>query len=246
MNRNESFVGKSYMDLLASEKFYKVSIATLAIAVCILSVLVATKNVEVVVMPPDYTEPVIVNGQYANQSYSAMHGLAIAAMIGNLNERNADFVSTQLIKLLSPYLQNQIGAVIEAEATILKTRRAEQTFLVENVQYEPKNQLVWVWGRKTLKFQGGGQQTNRFTYEFRIQPNHGSPRITHYDAYKGTPKSKSSDYVVDIKPYLTLELEDIVEHNPVEQPYAEPQSVLSKMNPIASKKNESPVQGEKQ
>ena len=245
MKRANSFVEKSYTDLLATEKFYKITIAALALAVCILAITSSTKSVEVVVMPPDYVEPIVLNGQYANKSYSAMHGLAIASMVGNLNQRNADFVTTQFIKLLSPHLQNAIGPLIEAEASILKTRNAEQMFIVENVQYEPKNKLVWVWGKKTLKFQGGGQQLDRFTYEFRITPKNGSPRITHFDAYKGTPKNKNSDYVVDINPYLTPELKEITESAPTEQAVSQPQSALAELKDI-SKTAEANNTGEKQ
>ena len=206
MTKRESFVQKDFTDLVQTRRGYQLVILSLSLAVGMLSIVVLNKQIEVVVMPPDYYEPVIVNGSYANESYSASHALGIAGMIGNVSEKNAEFVMQSFLKVLSPFLRNQVEATLNAETKILKTRKARQTFLIEDVMFEPKNNIIWVWGQKTLTFAGGGNHSERFTYEFRIEPKNGSPRVTHFDAYPGIPKSKDSKYTVEMQPYLTREL----------------------------------------
>lgn len=202
----ESFVGKSYIDLVNTKRGYQIAILSLSIAVGVLSITAMNKQVEVIVMPPDYYEPVIVNGNYANESYAASHAVGIAGMIANVSERNADFVMQSFLKVLSPYLRNQVEATLTAETKILKTRKARQSFLIEDVMYDGKNNIVWVWGEKSLTFAGGGNHSERFTYEFRIEPKNGSPRVTHFDAYPGIPRAKDSKYKVEMLPYLSREL----------------------------------------
>jgi conjugal transfer pilus assembly protein TraE len=203
---DQSFVGKSYSDIVQTKKGYQIAVLSLSLAVGLLSILVMNKNVEVIVMPPDYYEAITVNGDYANEAYAASHAMGIAGMIGNVSERNVEFVTETFLKVLSPYLRSQVEAALNAEAQILKTRRARQTFMIEDVMYEPRNNIVWVWGQKTLTFAGGGTHSERFTYEFRIQPKHGAPRVSHFDAYTGAPNAKDTEYTVDMLPYLSREL----------------------------------------
>jgi conjugal transfer pilus assembly protein TraE len=206
MSSSKSFVNESYTDLINTRRGYQLAILSLSLAVGLLGIMAFNKQVEVVVMPPDYWEPVVVNGSYANQSYAASHAVGIAAMIGNISEKNADFVINNFLKILSPYLRNQIEATLNAEVKILKTRKARQTFLIEDVLYEPRNHVIWVWGQKSLTFAGGGNHSERFTYEFRIEPKNGAPRVSHFDAYPGIPRTKDEKYTVEMKPYLSQEL----------------------------------------
>lgn len=206
MSSSKSFVNESYTDLINTRRGYQLAILSLSLAVGLLGIMAFNKQVEVVVMPPDYWEPVVVNGSYANQSYAASHAVGIAAMIGNISEKNADFVINNFLKVLSPYLRSQIEATLNAEVKILKTRKARQTFLIEDVLYEPRNNVIWVWGQKSLTFAGGGNHSERFTYEFRIEPKNGAPRVSHFDAYPGIPRKKDEKYTVEMKPYLSQEL----------------------------------------
>lgn len=208
---SKSFVNESYTDLVNTRRGYQIAILSLSLSVGILCLMAFNKQVEVVVMPPDYYEPVVVNGSYANKSYAASHALGIAAMLGNVSERNADFVMANFLKVLSPYLRSQIESSLNAEVKILKTRKARQTFLIDDVMYEPRNNIIWVWGQKTLTFAGGGNHSERYTYEFRIEPKNGSPRVSHFDAYPGIPRAKDSKYTVEMLPYLSRELKLVQE-----------------------------------
>lgn len=209
MSGSKSFVNQSYTDLINTRRGYQIAILSLSLAVGLLAIMAFNKDVEIVVMPPDYNEPIVVNGSYANQSYAASHALGIAAMIGNISEKNADFVITNFLKVLSPFLRNQIESTLKAEVKILKTRKARQTFLIEDVMYEPRNNVIWVWGQKSLTFAGGGNHSERFTYEFRIEPKNGAPRVSHFDAYPGIPRANDDKYTVEMKPYLSQELKQV-------------------------------------
>jgi conjugal transfer pilus assembly protein TraE len=208
MNESESLVGKSYRDFEQSKKFNRTVISALSIACAVLTIMVASKDTEIVVMPPSYDSELRVHGNQANEQYMLRHAMGIASLVGNVNERNIDFVVSTVEKMLSPFLQSNLEEGLRNEAQILKIRKASQTFVIEDMMYEPKNNLVWVWGTKTLKVHTGTEKKERFTYEFRIEANNGVPRITHYDAYAGIPKQKNNEeYTVDTSPFLTDALE---------------------------------------
>ena len=202
--RPTSLTADAYMDLMASKKYYRATIAFLSFAVLILAILVQGKNTEIVVMPPDYFEPIIVDGKYANRSYIANHALSIALSLGNISSKNIDFVSDALMRILSPRLQTKLGKSLETEAKLLAKKRARQTFEVEDVMFRERDNLVWVWGEKSTTV-GGNTMREYFTYEFRIEPNHGMPKITHFDAYPGKPAMRDKEPVL-VTPYLTRNL----------------------------------------
>ena len=209
-----SLTANAYMDLMASKKYYRMSIAFLSFAVLILAILVQGKNTEIVVMPPDYFEPIIVDGKYANRSYIANHALSIALSLGNISSKNIDFVGDALMKVLSPRLQSKLGKALETEAKLLSKKRARQTFEVEDVMFRDSDNLVWVWGEKSTTV-GGNTMREYFTYEFRIEPNHGMPKITHFDAYPGKPAMRNKE-PVKVTPYLTRELALVKTYSPGE------------------------------
>jgi conjugal transfer pilus assembly protein TraE len=210
MKKKDSIVAKSYSDYEQSKRVNQITIATLSVALCISSYLAMRNNVEIIVMPPQYASEVVVQGSRANEAYMTGHAMSIAGLIGNLNERNVDFVVDQVTRMMTPYLRSNLEDVFIKEAQILKIRKASQTFIIEDMMFEPKNNIVWVWGSKTLKVSTGTEHTQRFTYEFRIEPVSGSPRITHFDAYAGIPRKKNNDYVVEPKPFNTEQLEEVM------------------------------------
>lgn len=210
MKKKDSIVAKSYSDYENSKRWNKITITSLSVVLCITSYMALRNNVEVVVTPPQYSNELVIKGSRANEAYMTGHAMSIAGLIGNLNDRNVDFVVDQVTRMMTPYLRSNLEDVFIKEAQILKIRKATQHFIIEDMMYEPKNNIVWVWGEKTLKLSTGTEQTQRFTYELRIEPISGSPRITHFDAYTGVPRKKNNDYVVDAKPINTQQLEDVM------------------------------------
>lgn len=196
--------GEAYSDLKQAKLMYRMTIAALSIAILILVIMLQGKKTEVVVMPPDYYEPVIVDGSYANRSYTASHALAIAVMLGNISPRNVDFVTEKFMKMLSPRLQSMLYGALDTEAKLLLRKRARQTFEVDDVMFRNEDNLVWVWGTKTTMV-GPNSAKDSFTYEFRLEPNNGIPKITHFDAYPGKPNIKRQG-LVEVTPYLSRDL----------------------------------------
>lgn len=206
---SKGMVGQSYSDLISSKKAYHTIIGSLSIAVLVLAIAAVSKSTEVIVMPPDYYEPVILNGSYANSGYSAGHAAGIAALLGNVNPVNIDFVTKTVLKLMSPMLQSQFEKSMDTEAKIIKHKKARQTYEIEDVMVRSRDNLIWVWGYKKTTI-GASVVPETFTYEFRIVPNHGQPKITHFDAYSGKPSLRQDD--VEITPYLTQELKLVKEY----------------------------------
>lgn len=197
---------QSYQDMQQAKRTYRLAIGCLSVAVLILVMMVSSKKTEIIVMPPDYYEPIIVNGKYANQAYSAGHAMTVANLMGNVNERNVDFVTDVVLRMLSPHLRSQLYQSFQTEVQILKNRRARQSFYIEDVMFEPRNNIVWVWGNKRTSLIGQQEVTERFTYEFRIEPQNGMPKITHFDSYTGIPKARDPNLIIEAQPYLTREL----------------------------------------
>lgn len=199
-----SLTGDAYTDLKKARLMYRITIAALSVAVLFLVVMVSGKKTEVVVMPPDYYEPVIVDGNYANHSYTAGHAIAIAVMLGNISPRNVDFVTEKFMRMLSPRLQSMLTNALDTEAKLLVRRRARQTFEVDDVMFRNADNIVWIWGTKSTTV-GANTAKDTFTYEFRLEPNNGIPKITHFDAYPGKPQIRRKG-PVEVTPYLTRDL----------------------------------------
>jgi len=206
MKKNDSLIGKSLSDYQNSKRSNQIVITTLSVALCVTSFMALRNNTEVVVTPANFDKEITVRGSRANEAYMTGHALSIAGLAGNLNERNVDFVVNTLSRMMTPYLRTNLEEALMQEAQILKIRKATQSFVIEDMMYEPRNNLVWVWGTKTLQVSTGTTHNQRWTYELRIEPHAGMPRITHFDAYSGVPKKKTDDYVVEANPYMNTEL----------------------------------------
>lgn len=235
---DEGMAAQSYKDLQNAKRTYQLAIGSLSVAVLILTILVSTKNTEVVVMPPDYYEPVVVNGNYANQAYAAGHAMMVANLMGNVNERNIEFVTGVVLRMLSPHLHAELYQAFQTETQVLKNRRARQSFYIEDVMFEPRNNIVFVWGTKRTSLVGQSEISERFTYEFKIEPKNGMPKITHFDAYPGIPNVRDPKRVVELKPYLTRDLKLASLMSSTDVKYAKPQEPTSAGDTTATPQNQ--------
>jgi conjugal transfer pilus assembly protein TraE len=243
--KNNGLTVMAYTDLMKSKKTYHIVISTLSITVLILVIMLSSKNTEVVVMPPNYYEPVIISDGYANQSYAAGHAVGIALLIGNVSPKNIDFVTNTLQIKLSPALQVSLSNTLDTEAKLIKRRRARQIFEVEDVMFRNADGIVWVWGTKETTISANTIR-EPFTYEFRIVPNHGEPKVTHFDAYPGRPKIRGEE-PVEVTPYLTRNLSlvkafspgEITISEPIEQSISEDEEPASIDTPLSNNTNPS-------
>ena len=210
MKKVNSMVGAAYSDLLQTRKIMMTVIAVLAAANLFLVFMVATKSTTVVVTPPDYTKEVMIGDGAANEEYQKQFAYSIALLLGNIDKQNVGFVIDSMTKMLSPYLRNELVPALKREATLLELRDAAQQFVVTDMIFSPKNDLVWVWGEKRLAKKGAEPDVVRWTYEISVKPMNGQPRITHLRGYKGTPNIKSRDEIIEKPPVLTDEQNDLV------------------------------------
>ena len=221
MKKEDSIAGMNYTDMLNTKKYMMITIVTLSLVVAGLLLALLFKDSEYIVTPPNYTKALHIKNGVGNQEYQQQFALSIAMMMGNIDSRNVDFVTGEVLKLMSPQLRSQTILTLKREAQLLKVRNASQTFVVEDMMFSARNNVMWVWGRKTLTNRSGEKDSRRYTYEFRIEPINGYPRITYFSGYDGQPKKKDSKYVVPVNPYLTEALEQVKETNPENATYSD-------------------------
>ena len=213
MKRSESKVLKSVSEIQTNQtKDTIIKYGLLAIA-GVLACALAFKDTEVIATPPNFTQPLVVAGNVANKEYKLRWAVAAASIAGNLSKDNADFVLNQLDSMLSPYLRQQILPSLKKEVQILIARDAEQTFVIKDAIYDPVKDLVWIWGDRTIKLKATANNINlpqRWTYEFRVKPFSERAAITHFNSYKGLPKNRDVEYLVEENPMLTAELKKVV------------------------------------
>ena len=213
MKRSESKVLKSVSEIQTNQtKDTIIKYGLLAIA-GVLACALAFKDTEVIATPPNFTQPLVVAGNVANKEYKLRWAVAAASIAGNLSKDNADFVLNQLDSMLSPYLRQQILPSLKKEVQILIARDAEQTFVIKDAIYDPVKDLVWIWGDRTIKLKATANNINlpqRWTYEFRVKPFSERAAITHFNSYKGLPKNRDVEYLVEENPMLTAELKKVI------------------------------------
>ena len=213
MKRSESKVLKSVSEIKTNQtKNTIIQYGLLAIA-GVLACALAFKDTEVIATPPNFTQPLVVAGNVANKEYKLRWAVAAASIAGNLSKDNADFVLNQLDSMLSPYLRQQILPSLKKEVQILIARDVEQTFVIKDAIYDPVKDLVWIWGDRTIKLKATANNINlpqRWTYEFRVKPFSERAAITHFNSYKGLPKNRDVEYLVEENPMLTAELKKVI------------------------------------
>lgn len=207
MKKEESRVRRSYQDLEKSKKTMLTSNIVLSIALLMSIGYSFTKTSEKIITPMEFHEPIIINGEKANAGYQKQFAWTLAANIGNIDSRNVEFVTERVLEFLSPFLRSQLSGTLKQEAQILKVRGVKQSFQIDDIFYNDFHDVVFVTGQKTLENKSGKTDRTRWTYEFRIQPKSGFPRVTHFDAYKGVPnvETQGEEYKVSPKPYLDVQ-----------------------------------------
>ena len=221
MKRKESKVIGSLKEAQETKKTQTIINGVLAASVLGLVMTVAMEDTVAVVTPPQFSEELRVSQNQANEHYKVRWAFAAASLAGNVNDKNAQFVTEQLGLMLSPYLRDAILPTIRRQAQIVAARKAVQRFTIEDAVYEPKNDVVFIWGHRELQINKNDQPSKeRWTYEFRIQPFTGRPAITHFDSYPGPPRSKDPKYKVEYNPTIADELQKAMETTNPEAPVA--------------------------
>ncbi|MGV7963677.1 TraE/TraK family type IV conjugative transfer system protein [Photorhabdus tasmaniensis] len=169
-------------------------INTIAIAV-IAALVVKTQfftDAVTIVTPPNMTEEVTIVGNKASESYKTQWALFFSTLIGNINPTNIKFVTTYVLDALSPDLQAKTGEALQQQINIMQARGVEQSFKPNDIYYDPKNDMVYVWGTKSTRLINVPDKTesSKWTYEWVMGMKNGRPRIAYVNQYAGTPNIK--------------------------------------------------------
>lgn len=213
MKKSESKVLKSIAEIKSISSHNKIVQYSLLGIVGLLSMTLAFKDTEVIAVPPNFNNPLVVAGNVANKEYKIRWAFSAAAIAGNISKQNADFVLGQLDGMLTPYLRQRIMPALKKEVQVLVARDAEQNFVIKDAIYDPEKDLVWIWGDRTIQIKGKSNKNvlpQRWTYEFRIEPFSERAAITHFNSYKGLPRNRDVEYLVEENPTLNAELQNVV------------------------------------
>jgi len=206
MKKKDSLIGKSLTDFNNSKTTNRITITALSIAVAFLAWQNTKTHTETIVVPHEFTEEIRVSHNQANEHFKIRWAWSVASLLGNSNHRNAEFVVQNVRQLLSPYLRSELSEMLLQEARMLQVRGVRQSFVIEDAIYDPVKDLVWVIGQRTISAGSRSQNSNRWTYELRIQSRNGRPYITHLNTYEGAPRV-NDEYEVTPNPFLSDDLQ---------------------------------------
>lgn len=188
---SRSSSSKSWSNAISSANINAITVLVLAIGLVISIVIIKQKETTTVVTSPTYKgEHIEVIGNKANGNWKKSWSLYLAMLIGNVGPKNVELVATEIKSYLSPRLKQQKIEEIEKFVTMLKARNADQTFAAQDMAYDPKQDIVWVWGDLAVSTSNNPTpKSQRWTYEFKVMMNGlGYPRIAFMDQYAGPPK----------------------------------------------------------
>lgn len=146
-----------------------------------------TKQTEVIVMPNDFKEEIIMNGNKINQEYKLQWGLMIATLLGNITEKNANFIIERIVKMVPAELgPEQVEASMVAAVEEMKMRGVKQEFKPSDTIYSSVTDYVWVVGQKTTtSIKSGAADTVAYTYEIEVGVRNGRPIILDIQQFEG-------------------------------------------------------------
>ena len=208
MRKTDSMVGAAYSDLIATKSKLLSIIIMQTIALLVLAFLYITTETETIIVPAQVSGEMVIGEGKANEEYQKRFAYSVASLIGNVSPRNIDFVLENIEKMLSPNLRSIILPSLKNEANVMKVRGYEQDYVVKDMIWSTKADMVYVWGEKTTR--GGKEVSNDdFTYEIRLKPIDGFPRIVHLKGYKGVPSKNKQDFKKPESDYYNGEVADI-------------------------------------
>lgn len=188
-----SGAGIAYSELInRSSKIIRTNtLAVVIIAILVGKILFFTSPITIVT-PPNMTEEITIVGNKASESYKTQWALYYSTMIGNINPTNIKFVLDSVLDALSPELQAKTGEALQSQINIMQARGVDQTFRANDIYYDPKNDMIYVWGTKTTKLVNvpDKSESSKWTYEWVLGMKNGRPRIAYVNQYAGTPNIK--------------------------------------------------------
>ncbi|KAA1186416.1 TraE/TraK family type IV conjugative transfer system protein [Photorhabdus heterorhabditis] len=189
----ESGAGITYSELiLRNAKIVKSNILLAAVVAAVVVKVMFFSDPITIITPPNMTEEIKLIGNKTSESYKTQWALFFSTMVGNINPKNINFVTDYITEALSPELQAKTSEELQNQATLMATRGVDQSFSPNDIYYDPKNDVVYVWGNKTTRLINVPDkvESSRWTYEWVLGMKNGRPRIAYVKQYAGTPNIK--------------------------------------------------------
>ena len=101
MKKSDSFISKTYADYERYKRFAMITIVSLSITVVLLMFMAFSKEPIVVMVPPNMTQDMVIEGNKASEAYQTQFAYQTALLVGNISKRNIDFVVERMEELLS-------------------------------------------------------------------------------------------------------------------------------------------------
>ncbi|MGR5159277.1 TraE/TraK family type IV conjugative transfer system protein [Vibrio owensii] len=168
----------------------------LLLALVIIFMLVAkvlmTKPVTVVT-PPNLSEPITIIGNQADEPFKKLWGTHIASMLGNANERNLEVILDSMKSMLTVRDYDIMAEQLSTHVKALALRNQRQSFNPQDFYYDPKSDIVYIYGERELTSRKKVQSNNplkpvRWTYEITVKYAGGRPHLAYIDQYEGAPR----------------------------------------------------------
>lgn len=182
---------KSWEGTQNENKWGRLFIAGLLIAVLALTGMLVNKQTIVTIQPFTLHDEAWVTEDESSVGYKEAWGFALAQLFGNVTPANVGFIKDRIERLLSPAIYNDVINVLEMQAQQIRNDRVTIRFEPRFVEYEPKEQKVFVYGYSFTKGMSSESEkrTDR-TYEFEIAVSNYIPVIDFMDTYEGRPRTE--------------------------------------------------------
>ena len=173
----------SRWDVLKTEaKYSRITILVQAVLLIIMFYFVMNKNTVVTVIPYTLSSEAYITQDKASVRYKEAWGHMIASEIGNISQKNFNFLKSRLAPLVSPSIYGEF---------LIKEDKIIISFAPAAVVYEPNTDKVFVFGRSEVTNALGYKTSSVRTYEIKIRMNLYVPQITHFVSYAGEPRNEN-------------------------------------------------------
>ena len=171
----------SRWDTLKTEaKYSRITILVLSVLLVIMFFFVMNKQSVVTIVPYTLSSEAYITQDKASVRYKEAWGHMIATEIGNISQKNFNFLKQRLAPLISPSIYGEFFKKLEDEVAQIKEDKIVVSFNPASVVYEPKTDKVFVFGRSEVR-----------TYEIKIRMNLYVPQVTHFVSYPGEPRNEN-------------------------------------------------------
>lgn len=170
--------------------FLKYLVILESIALILAFFVLGGKEVIIVQQPNGLNRNITLSQQTGDNPYKKQWALSFAELMGNVTPSNADFIKSRMNDYFEPKLFHEMEADIEEQVLSLKRQQATITFIPKVIVFEPKSGIVYVNGTREIHSFGVHTKRVEWTMEFGIKVVNYLPVVSHFDSYKGQPKTR--------------------------------------------------------